>query len=81
MSYTCLFDECGAQTLRLPSQFRIGSNRVAIERSGDGILITPVTERPSISQLFAMIDEARSEEGDLVIDRNINIPTTSREYF
>ena len=53
----------------------------AIERSGDGILITPVTERPSISQLFAMIDEARSEEGDLVIDRNINMPTTSKEYF
>ena len=81
MSYTCLFDECGAQTLRLPSRYRMPTRRVSIERVGEGVLISPVREKVDVQQLFAMIDDVRQEEGDLVIDRADNVPTSAKEYF
>lgn len=81
MSYTCLFDEYGAQTLRLPSRYRMPTRRVSIERVGEGVLISPVREKMDVRQLFAMIDDVRQEEGDLVIDRSDNIPTSAKEYF
>ena len=81
MSYTCLFDECGAQTLHLPTRYRMPTCRVAIERVGDGVLITPVREKVDVNQLFAMIDDVRQEECDLVIDRSNNVPMSAKEYF
>ena len=80
MSYTCLFDEHGAQTLRLPSRYRMPTRRVSIERVGEGVLISPVREKMDVRQLFAMIDDVRREEGDLVIDRS-DLVTNNTAHF
>ena len=81
MSYTCLYDDHGAQTLRLPPLFRFDSSHVTLERMDDGILIKPVKEKLTLDRLFAMIDEARREEGYLDLDRSGKVPSQTAWYW
>ena len=81
MSYSCVMNDGAVQTLHIPSEFRLNSVHVVIEPSGDGILVRPVKSKMSVSELFDMIDDARRQEGDLVIDRSSNVPFAPREIF
>ena len=70
MSYTCIMDSNGAQTVCLPADYHLTTRYVSVENVGDGILIKPVAEAITLERLFSMIDEARAEEGDLEIEVN-----------
>ena len=83
MSYADLITNNGTQTLELPREYMLDANRVSIEPFGDGILIKPATEKklPTWDELFAMIDEARKEEGDLEITDRITLTQRQEELF
>ena len=71
MSYADLITVNGTQTLPLPREYHFDTDHVSIEQFGNGILIKPAAETkklPTWEELFAMIDEARKEEGDLNLD-------------
>ena len=71
MSYADIITTNGTQTLQLPREYRFDTDHVSIEPMGGGLLIKPVKKKklPTWEELFAMIDEARKEEGDLEVER------------
>jgi virulence-associated protein VagC len=83
MSYADLITNNGTQTLQLPREYRFDTDHVSIEPMGGGLLIKPVKEKklPTWEELFAMIDEARKEEGDLDLDDLDDPPPQERNLF
>ena len=83
MSYADIITTNGTQTLQLPREYRFDTDHVSIEQLGDGLLIKPVKKKklPTWDELFAMIDEARKEEGDLDLDDLDDPPPQERNLF
>ena len=81
MAYVDLAEVNGIQTIAIPSKYHFNVDRVSMELRGGCLIVRPVPRRPNIETLFSMIDSAREDEGDLVIDRSTNVTPVAKEYF
>ena len=75
-----IFQNGRSQAVRLPAEFRFNTKEVFVrrdERTGDVIL----SRRPADWEgLFELIDQARSESQDFLVDRH-DAPPQKRELF
>ena len=81
MSITRVFLDKGRQAVYIPNDFRFSTHNVFVERVDDGILVKPVSDHPSFSDLFAMMDAAQKEEGLFEVDRSDNQIPSAGEVF
>ena len=70
-----------SQAVRIPAEYRFSSTEVYIRRnpqSGE-IVLSEQPLKPSLAEIFAMIDAARDGE-ELVLDRDTSVPQ-EREWL
>ena len=81
MSITSVFSNQGQQAVYIPNDFRFNTHNVFVERVDNGILVKPVSDHPSFSDLFAMMDAAQQDEGLFEVDRADNQVLPAKEVF
>lgn len=65
-----------SQAVRIPAHYRFKSKEVYIRhdpRTGE-IILSERPQKPSLTEIFKMLDEAVAAEGPLELDRDTRLP-------
>ena len=81
MEMTTVFANGGSQAVRIPRPFRFQTHRVSVQSFRGGVLLMPVSERPSLKDVFAKCDELSASEKGSLAKRPCNEPAQERSLF
>jgi len=81
MSFTTVFTNGGSQAVRIPQPFRFSTNRVSVQAFRGGILLMPVSDKPTLADVLAQCDALSAAEKGFLADRPCNEPAQEREIF
>jgi virulence-associated protein VagC len=62
MSITSVFVNGGSQAVRIPKKYRFLTDRVTVQPMKGGILILPMSRKPTLEEFFAKCDELDDDE-------------------
>ena len=62
MSITSVFVNGGSQAVRIPKKYRFSTDRVTVQPMKGGILILPMSRKPTLAEFFAKCDELDADE-------------------
>jgi len=81
MSITTVFTNGGSQAVRIPQPFRFTTARVSVQAFRGGVLLMPVSNKPSLTELLDKCDQLTEDEKSFLSDRPDNSPAQARESF